>query len=275
MGHSLDPRVHAFRDDIADIRLQGHVESRRFVTGSPGFVMGAIVNLHSAPDITSPVVTQALLGEGLTVFDTQNDWHWVQLDADSYVGYTSAHEVDFGTPTRSHTITATLAHVYGKPDIKSPPLEILPQGARLQAIGSASDTWLSLSRGGYVKTILTQPLTGLDYVSAAARLIGAPYLWGGRTALGIDCSGLVQLALQSVGKLCPRDSDQQAAVLGTELPHNAKLQRGDLIFFKGHVGIMWDETRLLHANAHTMNVAIEPLSDVEQREPVTTRRRIS
>jgi len=270
---TLDPRLHAYRPDLADIALQGSVQAARFVPGSPGKIMTPIANVHAVPDRAAPCTTQALLGESIAIFETRNGWHWVQLAQDNYVGYIAASDADIGENKTTHTITAPLAHVYTRPDIKSQPLEILPMGARIQTVRAADADWLSMMRGGYIKTIATTPLPQMDYMTLAAKFITAPYLWGGRTALGIDCSGLVQLALHTIGHECPRDSDQQAEALGKSLSANAQPQRGDFVFFKGHVGIMWDETNLLHANATTMNVAIEPLEIVRQRAMVTAIKR--
>lgn len=271
----LDLRQHAYRADLADIRLQNQVQATRYVTGTPGTIITPISNLRGQPTYDAPVTTQALLGETLMVFETRDGWHWVQLDADGYVGYLPVGDADTATSAPpTHRITATLAHVYAQASVKSEPLEMLPFGAKIYAVGSLSDEWLTLTRGGYIKSAAVRPLPTMDYVAIAHRFLHAPYLWGGRTAAGMDCSGLVQTALHAAGIPCPRDSDQQEAGLGEPLPANTALQRGDLIFFKGHVGMMLDGTNLLHANATTMTTAIEALTEVEKRAAVTSRRRM-
>lgn len=273
MQDSFDQRLHAYRDDLADIRLQEHIEARRFVAGTPGKIIVPVANLRGAPDASANVTTQALLGETLQIFESKNGFHWVQLDADNYVGYVAAHEVDHGDAPFTHEITAPLAHVYSKADIKSQPLDILPLGARIQAVGSNNDEWLSLTRGGFIKTIATKKQNYKDLADAAAHLMNAPYIWGGRSMAGVDCSGLVQLALKMMGILSPRDSDQQESILGTAISQN-ELHRNDLVFFKGHVGIMWNETDLLHANAYYMKTMIEPLAEVAKRAAITSCKRL-
>ena len=179
-----------------------------------------------------------------------------------------------------HRITAPLAPVLAEADIKSPVIATWSMGARFA--GSAKGKFIAIEDGGYVHGRHAAPLhiTSEDYVATAEQLIGQPYLWGGRGAGGIDCSGLVQIALNLAGVGCPRDSDQQQAALGLELPADAPLRRGDLIFFPGHVGMMADDQMLLHANAHWMAVAREPLADVVARlapdhtQPVSARRRL-
>jgi cell wall-associated NlpC family hydrolase len=272
---ALDPRIHAYRPDLADIRLQGQVDAARYVTGTPGTIITTISNVRTGPSASHPVTTQALLGETLQIFETRDGFHWVQLDIDGFTGYIRTGDADTNKAAApTHTITAKLAHVYSRADIKSEPLEILPMGARINAVGVETDTWLTLARGGHIKTVATRPLPTKDIVEIAARFTGAPYLWGGKTALGIDCSGLIQVAFHAAGLQCPRDSDMQEAALGEPLPPDAQPQRGDLIFFKGLVGIMWDETNLLHANATWMQTVIEPLADAEKRSAITSRHRI-
>lgn len=272
MANKLDPRINAYRDDLADIRLQEHIEARRFVSGSPARIIAPITNVYGKAE-PGPLVTQALFGETLHIFETKNGFHWVQLDADNYVGYVAEQDVDHGAAVATHRINVPLAHVYAKADIKSQPLELLPLGARVQAVGSNSDEWHSLSRGGFIKTSAVRDVAYPDLAVAAMQFLHAPYLWGGRTALGIDCSGLVQVAMNMLGQTCPRDSDQQEAFLGEKISEK-KLQRNDLVFFKGHVGIMWNDTDLLHANAHAMATTLEPLADVTQRAAITSCRRL-
>ena len=102
-----------------------------------------------------------------------------------------------------------------------------------------------------------------DAAGVALRFLGAPYLWGGRESLGLDCSGLVQQALAACGKACPRDTDMQAGIGVAVAPGD--LARGDLVFWKGHVGMMLDAERMVHANGHHMATVVEPLAEAIAR----------
>ncbi|MBO0663371.1 C40 family peptidase [Jiella sp. MQZ9-1] len=263
-----DPRLNAMRDDLADARLKGRVEAARFVEGRPFRVTAPLLPLRRRPQHDAALDTELLGGESVLVFDeTADGWCWVQAEADSYVGYVPADGLgaeDAAPPTARVTAPRTL--VFPAPDIKRRPLAALPMGAEVAVAGAARDhnaDYAELASGGFV---VRQHLAGLDerapdFVAVAERFVGVPYLWGGKSALGIDCSGLVQIALQMGGATVPRDTDMQERALGTRLAGIEGLQRGDLIFWKGHVGIMIDGHSLLHANAHHMMTAIEPLAE--------------
>ena len=272
MPDGLNPRLNAFRSDLADIRLQGRVDATRFVAGEPRRIVTPIAPLRRLPDEGAALDTELLIGERVLLFDeTADGWSWVQADADSYVGYVPAACIgqDEGpTPTNRVVVPRTL--VFPAPDIKRPPLGALPMGALVAMTGSASDhnaDYAQLGSGGFVVKQHLASLGALqtDFVAIAEQFLGVPYLWGGKSALGIDCSGVLQLALQMTGVSAPRDSGVQERDLGTRLAGIEALKRGDLVFWKGHVGMMLDGQRLFHANAHHMMTAIEPLQTTVER----------
>lgn len=273
MSETLDARLNAFRPDLADARLEGRVEAGRFVEGKARRVVAPIAPLRRRPEPDAPLDTELLLGERVRVFEESGEgWCWLQAEADCYVGYVPSGCLagldETAPPTARIAVPRTL--VFPAPDIKRPPLDALPMGAVVSVTGEASDhnaDYARLASGGFVVRQHIAPLDALetDYVAVAERFVGVPYLWGGKSALGIDCSGLVQLALQMTGAAAPRDSDMQQSDLGTRLAGVESMERGDLIFWKGHVGIMADGRNLLHANAHHMMVAKEPLQATLER----------
>lgn len=267
MTETLDPRLNAFRPDLADARLEGRVEAARFVEGAAHRVRIPVARLRARPDFAAGHVATLLLGEGVRVFDRADGWAWLQAETDGYVGY--APLADFGprgnAPT--HRVSALRAHVYPKPDLKAPPESWAPMGARMTLLPTAArERFRALEQGGWVYEAHLNPVETPepDWVAVAERFLGAPYLWGGDAVDGIDCSGLIQTAMECAGRACPRDSDMQAAI-GEAIDPEAGLARGDLVFWKGHVGVMTDAETLLHANAWHMAVAREPLAQVRAR----------
>ena len=276
----LDKRLHLYRPDLADASLRGRIEAQRFVEGKSAQVISPLISLRRQPSETSMQLTQVLLGETLKVFDEKDGWAWVKLDRDGYVGHVAAAALSATVATMTHEVSTPSTLAYPKPDLKTQPATVVPMLSRLAAVGEEKD-FMKLARGDFVHKRHLRPIdTGMgDYVDVAERFLFAPYYWGGKTIHGLDCSGLVQVALQSVGWPCLRDSDMQEETLGTVLATGEKLQRGDLVFWEGHVGIMADAESLLHANAFHMMVAIEPLKVAVERiattgKPVTKVRRL-
>jgi cell wall-associated NlpC family hydrolase len=279
---AFDPRVTPARADLAAKHLEGKVKAARYVEGRVYDVIDPQAPLRREPRPDAPLDTEALKGERVTIYDTNGEgWAWGQLAADSYVGWLPENALAPPGAAPTHKVTALRTLAFPGPSIKLPPLEALPLGARL-AIVRIEDRMAVTQSGTYVPAAHLAPLdeNETDFVAVAERFLGTPYLWGGKTALGLDCSGLVQVALTAGGVACPRDSDMQEEALGASVPTDpAALQRGDLIFWKCHVAIARDRSSLLHANAYHMAVAFEPIAEAVVRirnagSEITSIRRI-
>ena len=249
-----DPRINPWRDDMAAQHLRGEVDAPRFVSGRDMQIGVAVTALRRSPAHGALQDSQLLYGEVFRVYDQRGAWAWGQAQHDDYVGYVLNEDLVAVAPS-SHMLRALRSFVYTDADIKSRPLMALSRGAMLSVVGSAGP-FHELSNGAFIIAAHVAPLGEWrdDHISVAREYIGTPYFWGGRESLGLDCSALVQLALSQCGMACPRDSDMQEQVLGYAVD---TAQRGDLVFWKGHVGLMSEDDCLLHANAYTMSVVEE------------------
>jgi cell wall-associated NlpC family hydrolase len=263
---TLDPRLNAFRPDLADEMLRGKVEAERFAAGELYEIAEAVVPLHSAARFDARRTTELLYGERVKVFAVEEGWAWVKAAHDGYVGYVPSSALSREITSAAHRVSVPLTFMYPAPDIKSVPTVVLPLNARVE-ITETADKFMRLRNGRFVFTDHLKVSTNheSDFVSVAERFLHVPYLWGGKTFLGLDCSGLVQTALHAAGLTCPRDADLQEKELGFPVHDHKALLRGDLIFWNNHAGIMVDKERIVHANAYFMQVTLEPLSAVITR----------
>jgi cell wall-associated NlpC family hydrolase len=264
-----DPRVTPLRPDLAAKYLEGKVTAARFVEGEEFEVMDGIAPVRREPFSGAALDTQALKGERVTVYDrTSEGWAWAQLHGDGYVGWLPDLALYRPGPAVTHKVTALRTFAFPGPSIKLPPVDTLPMGARI-AVVRFHEAFAVTSEGHCIPKSHVAEIDAMetDFVAVAERFVGTPYLWGGKSSLGIDCSGLVQVALTAAGMGCPRDSDMQESGLGRALSETEmqSMQRGDLIFWKGHVAIVRDGDTIVHANAHHMATAIENMKGAISR----------
>ncbi|MBO1038362.1 C40 family peptidase [Brucella pituitosa] len=269
----LDRRLNAYRPDLADERLSGKVEASRFTTGTLMQVSASVVDLRSEPRPDSGPQTQIIFGDMVRVFEEQDGWSWVQAERDGYTGYVSSASLEKPTADATHMVIVPRTFIYPGSDLRFPHTKALSLGSRVRIVGSAETrgTQYALLENG--EALIAGHLAPLDqhaadYVAVAETLLHTPYLWGGTSGFGIDCSGIVQLSMWVSGRKVLRDSDMQQNTLGEIVEPDAdysNLKRGDLVFWKGHVAICASPDMLIHASGHTMTVTLEPLRDAIKR----------
>ena len=268
-----DARLHAFRSDLADARLKGEVAADRFVAGRPARITASVADVRKAPRPDAGVNTQLLLGDVGLVFAVADGWAWSQPQRDGYVGYVADTMLGGQDHAATHIVSVPRTFLYPGPDLRFPIAGQLSMGSTV-TVADAAETrgthYAILPSGEAIIAGHVRPFSNVaaDYVSVAEMFLGTPYLWGGASGFGIDCSGLVQLAMRMAGSDVLRDSDMQAATLGEPLdpgPDYGGLRRGDLVFWKGHVAVMTDTDTMIHANGHTMLVSREGLKEAIAR----------
>ena len=270
-----DNRVTPVRSDLAAAHLKGTVDAPRYAEGEKFSVCAGRTGLRVRPSTDAAQDSELLFGEVFTVYDRAHGWAWGQAANDLYVGYV-AEEALTAPFAAEAKVSALLAPVFPAADLKTPVRDFLPLNAAVPVLAREGD-YVNVGTGFVHRQHLAAE-TQKDFVAIAERFLGVPYVWGGKTAAGLDCSGLIQTALQAVGKAAPRDTDMIEKALGDAVPISG-VRRGDLVFWKGHMGVMLDEKRLLHANAFHMAVAIEPLAEAIARiakaaGPVTSVKRL-
>jgi len=280
---TLDRRLTPARPDLAAASLRGIVEAARFVEGETREVSAPTAPLRPRPEAGCGLDTEALFGERLTLFDEADGFAWVQLAGDGYVGYLPSQALRVPGAAPTHRVRTLRTFLYPGPSMKLPTSSVLPMGAQVTV--TALEGAFAVTPDGCVWAAHLVALgdDAPDFVAVAEQFVGTPYLWGGKSSLGLDCSGLLQLALGMAGIAAPRDSDLQQAVgeavgIQTDL---SGLRRGDIVCWKGHVGMMTDADTLLHATGNSMLVVVEPLRTVVDRIaavtglPVAAIRRLS
>jgi hypothetical protein len=272
----VDKRLTPARPDLAAAHLKGVVDAPRFADGEKFSVGVSRAALRLRPSEDAPQDSELLFGESFTVYDCAHGWAWGQAANDLYVGYLCQDALTkvFAADAR---VTALMAPVFSAADLKMPVRDLLPLNAAVPVLARQGD-YVQIGAGRYLHQRHLLPIMDKDFVAVAERFLGVPYVWGGKTAAGLDCSSLIQIALQAVGKAAPRDTDMMEQALG-DVVSLSSIKRGDLVFWKGHMGVMLDEARLLHANAFHMAVAIEPLIEALARidkivGPVTSIKRL-
>lgn len=266
MSESYDRRITAARPDLAAAHLKGIIAAERYREGRVKQVTASFVGLRSAPSADAMLETELLFGEIFTVYELKNGWVWGQAALDSHVGYAPADAFSDTVTVPTHRVNARATPLLTAADVKQPSRAILPMNAKLQVV-EPGGRFSRLADGAFISSAHIAALDSRapDWVAVVEGFLGVPYVWGGKTFAGIDCSGLIQTALEAAGTQAPRDTDLMEDALGAPIALDAPLQRGDLIFWKGHMGALLDAQRLIHASGYHMQVVIEDFPTARAR----------
>ena len=270
MLETLDPRLHPYRDDLAAEYLRDKIEAPNYSKGQAAQVSIGATSLRREPAVDAAQDTELLFGEKLTIYEEKNGWAWVQNAKDSYVGYLRSTDLSREIRQTTHRVNVLRTYLYPLPDMKVPPIDLLSMESTVLAL-KEEGRFTQIQGGGWIFTdhICSLDLPSTNHVKVAQRFLGAPYLWGGKTSVGIDCSGLVQVALSACGIISQRDTCIQEKTMG--IPVNIEqISEGDLIFWPGHVAIALDNRTAIHATANSMDVSIEPIAYITERVKIET-----
>lgn len=277
--HAYDPRLTLARADLAEQALEGILPAAVYAPVQPMQCQASVAAVRASPDLQARQNDQLIFGEAFDVVETSEGWAWGQARRDGYVGWVELSELAAPILSPTHRVCAIRTYAFSQPDLMSSQPRLLNLNS-LVCVEDSRDRFLKVARAGWVAESHLAALDDFatDPVAVAEQHLGAPYQWGGRESVGLDCSGLVQQALFACGRACPRDADMQAEALGSPVAGSAsgagQLRRGDLVFWSGHVAMMLDAASVIHANGWRMQVSVDPLADVVARvgPPVALRR---
>ena len=264
----LDPRVTPAKPNLAAEHLRGKVTAPRYTRGITLEIVVPKTNLLREPNVGGQLESELLFGERFVAYELDEHFTWGQAEYDGYVGYVTASSLAATGAAATHRVSVRQSRTYTEPSGKAFSPYALSLGSKVAAVGDRGRFLEVASPSGPNLFVPSSHLTALaeradDFVAVAAIFLGVPYLWGGRTSAGLDCSALVQLALAEAGIKAPRDSDQQREAVGEAIGGAealAQMHRGDLVFWKNHVAIAFDERRIIHANALAMAVSIDEVA---------------
>ncbi|MCF6292201.1 MAG: NlpC/P60 family protein [Robiginitomaculum sp.] len=264
MSRGFDARITPARADLAAEHLRGKVSAEKFVSGNTMSVITETADLLAKPQLDQSLQSQLLFGEEFVCYESKDGWAWGQAVRDGYVGYVQLTALSEHSKKPDNWVSALRTPVFSQANLKSPINGYLHRNSQV-SVSKTSGEYCHVGIGWVSKLHIQAIKTNLpDWVETAKTYLHTSYVWGGRSSFGLDCSALIQNSLQAAGIDCPRDSDMQEAQLGTKI-ENSDFIRGDLLFWKGHVGVMVCEDNFLHANAAAMKTVIEPVSEAINR----------